>query len=301
MELNRAIALGFFDGVHIGHQKLLNRCRELSESRGLRSTALTFDHHPDALLLKRDIKTLTTNEQRAEMLIRIGGVSEVLMLPFDEAMMNLPWTDFFHRFLLEKYHARHLIAGENFRFGHKGLGDAEKLREICTEHGIGCDIIKDVRLGGQTVSTTKIKEFLTNGDIESANSYLGHAHEIAGNVLYGRGVGSKRLVPTINMVCAPSILLPPFGVYATRVELDGQRYPAVTNIGVRPTFGTGGGVTIETNAIGYRGNAYGKQARLQLLHYLRPERKYGDADALLRQIEQDIQSAGEYFNEAGHK
>ena len=225
MDKKRAMALGFFDGVHIGHQALLDRCRKIGSSEKIRCTALTFDNHPDRLLLNPDIKTLTTNEQRVEMLKRLGKVDEVLLLPFDEAMMHLDWQDFFREILFNKYHACHLVVGENFRFGYKGIGNAAGLLQKCAEYSIGCDIIKDVKINDQTVSSTKIKEFLKQGNLDMANLFLGHAHEIAGKVLRGRGIGSKRLVPTVNMTSEPSILLPPFGVYIAKVFLDGESYP----------------------------------------------------------------------------
>ena len=296
MDKKRTMALGFFDGVHIGHLALLDRCRKIASNEEIRCTALTFDNHPDNLLLNDDIKTLTTNEQRVEMLKRFGKVDEVLLLPFDEAMMHLDWQDFFREILVSKYHASHLVVGENFRFGYKGIGNASNLLQKCAEHSIGCDIIKDVKIDGQTVSSTKIKEFLKQGNLDMANLFLGHPHEIAGEVLHGRGVGSKRLVPTVNMMSERSILLPPFGVYIAKLFLDGKSCPAVTNIGVCPTFGQRGSVTIESHAIGYEGNAYGKTARLELMRFIRPEHQYDNANALLMQIERDIMATKEFFS-----
>ncbi|MDP4109306.1 MAG: bifunctional riboflavin kinase/FAD synthetase [Bacillota bacterium] len=295
MKVKRAIALGFFDGVHIGHMSLLKRCCEIAADKDLRSAALTFSSHPDGLVLNSEIKTLSTNEQRVEMLRRIGGVSEVLLLPFDNAMMHFDWRDFFKDILLKKYSASHLISGESFRFGYKGLGTPEKLRTICRENNISCDIVKDVKLDGMTVSSTIVKELIAKGEIEQANRFLGHAHEYTGRVVSGKGIGSKKLVPTINIEVDASVLLPPYGVYISKAYLGETSYMAVTNIGVRPTF-SNGGVTVETNAIGYSGNAYGETARIELLRYLRPEHRFSDAKELLLQIERDITAAKSYFS-----
>ncbi|MCX7614128.1 MAG: bifunctional riboflavin kinase/FAD synthetase [Clostridiales bacterium] len=297
MDNKRVMALGFFDGIHIGHQALLDQCRNIASENGMLCTVLTFSNHPDRLLLNHDVKTLTTNEQRVEMLKRFGRADEVILLPFDDEMLHLDWQKFFLKILLQKYNAKHLVIGENFRFGFQGLGNPDNLLKKCAEYSIGCDVIKDVKICDQTVSSTKIKEFLKQGNLDMANLFLGHPHEIAGKVLHGRGVGSKHLVPTINFASDPTVLLPPYGVYITSLYLDGRFYPAVTNIGIRPTFdGEDPSVSIESHALGYEGNAYGKTARLELKRFLRSEQRYETANMLLSQIERDIKATNEFFS-----
>ncbi len=296
MDNKRAIALGFFDGVHIGHCALMEACRKAAEKLNCLSTALTFGTHPDTILVDRAFKTLSTNEQRAEMLVRIGGVDEVLTLPFDENVMRQSWKDFVTQTLIGRYKACHLVAGEDFRFGYKGEGTAEKLRAFCNELGIGCDIIPDVTLGGEVISTTLIKKYLSEGDLDKANRMLGHPYEISGVIEHGRGIGSRLLVPTVNIIPPETVFTPPFGVYVTRAEIGGS-HPAVTNIGVRPTFHQHDRWTVETNLLDFSGNAYGESVRIQLLKFLRPERTFASVEDLREAIAEDIRAAKEYFEQ----
>ena len=291
----RVIALGFFDGVHVGHKALMDCCCTAAARENAVSCALTFETHPDKLVLAEATKTLYTNEQRVMMLKQIGGVQEVLVLPFDETIMHQSWQDFVVHTLVGQFHACHLVAGHNFRFGYRGQGTAQKLENLCKQLGIGCDIVEDVKVAGEVVSTTRIKFLLEQGQVEKANRLLGHAYEMAGEIQKGQGIGGKTLFPTVNIVPPDYLFTPPFGVYATVVQLHHRRYTGVTNVGIRPTMQDGRGITVETYLFDFDQQAYGEYARVFLLKFLRPETRYANQQLLKAAIANDIETAKRYF------
>ena len=162
-ERKRAIALGFFDGVHIGHGELLKMAVRRAQERGCRSAAFTFDRSPREFVTGKPVPLLTTPSERANIIRTQYGVQEVFVEPFDRNMMTMPWEDFISELLVRKYHAVHLVAGHDFRFGHKNEGDVEKLRSYCAAHGLGCDIIPRVEKDGVTVSSTYIRQLIAQG------------------------------------------------------------------------------------------------------------------------------------------
>ena len=247
---DRAIALGFFDGVHLGHQALLRRTAERAEGLGLAPALLTFDRSPREFVTGTPVPLLTTVRERSRAARELFPGMEIIAAPFDRAMMTMPWEDFVVM-LAETYQARWLVAGHDFRFGHKNSGTAALLREKAAALGMGCDIIPAVQLEGVTVSSTHIRALLERGEAEEAARFLGRPFAISGLVRHGKRLGSSRLgAPTVNLIPDPRQLVPAFGVYAARVTVDGAVRPAVTNVGVRPTVDTDGGVTVESHQIG---------------------------------------------------
>ncbi len=288
------VALGFFDGVHIGHGALLRRTVALARELGAVSAAFTFDRSPKEFVTGVTVPLLTDVDERRALMRRLYGVERVIVAPFDRAMMTMPWEDFLGTLLVGRHHAVHLVAGHDFRFGHKNEGDPEKLRAWCAAHGVGCDVIDAVTLQGVTVSSTHIRALVEAGDMERAALFLGHPYALTGEVKHGKHLGTEELFPTVNLRPEPWHVLPRFGVYAVRVRLpDGRMCPGVTNVGIRPTIVDDNSVTIETNLIGFDGNLYGSELRVELLRYLRPERKFGSMAELHEQIERDIARAKE--------
>lgn len=293
----RAVALGFFDGVHLGHQALLRRTAERAGMLGLSPALLTFDRSPREFVTGTPVPLLTTVQERSRTARALFPGMEVITVPFDRAMMTMPWEDFVVM-LSEVYRARWLVAGHDFRFGHRNSGTAALLREKAAELGLGCEIIPAVRLEGVTVSSTHIRALLERGEMEEAAQFLGRPFAVSGLVRHGKRLGSSRLgAPTVNLIPDPRQLVPAFGVYAARVTVDGAARPAVTNVGVRPTVDTDGGVTVESHLLEPIGELYGADCRVEFLRMLRPERRFNSLEALREQIARDAEAARAYFFE----
>jgi len=287
----RAVALGFFDGVHLGHQALLRRTAERAEMLGLSPALLTFDRSPREFVTGTPVPLLTTVQERSRTARALFPGMEVITVPFDRAMMTMPWEDFVVM-LSEVYRARWLVAGHDFRFGHRNSGTAALLREKAAELGLGCEIIPAVRLEGVTVSSTHIRALLERGETEEAARFLGRPFAIAGPVRHGKGIGSSRLGwPTVNLVPDERQLVPAYGAYAARVTVAGRTYPAVTNVGVRPTVDTDGGMTVESHLLEEAADLYGAGCRVEFLRMLRPERRFESLEDLRAQIARDAEAA----------
>lgn len=296
---NRVIALGFFDGVHLGHQALLRRAMERSAERGLSPAVFTFDRSPREFVTGLPVPLLTTAEERRRTVERLFPGMEVLIVPFDRAMMTMPWEDFV-TLMQEKYRAGWLVAGHDFRFGHRNAGTAALLKKRAELLRMGCDVIPAVTLDGVTVSSTHIRALLEQGEAETAARFLGRPFAISGVVRHGKRIGTSRLGrPTVNLIPDSRQLVPAFGVYASRVTADGRVYPAVTNVGVRPTVDTDGGVTVESHLLEPAGELYGADCRVEFLKMLRPERRFESLEALREQIARDGAAARDYFGKNG--
>ncbi len=293
----KVIALGFFDGVHLGHQALLRRAVERAGGLGAVPAACTFDAHPAALIAHRQVPLLTTPADRAAYMAEHCGIREVLIAPVDEAMMTMPWDRFVTGFLAERNNACHLICGEDHRFGYKGEGTADKLKTLCARLGLGCDVIPKVEMEGETVSSTRVRAFVQAGEIERAGRFLGHPYFVTAPVIHGKGLGHTLGFPTVNLAWPGEVLLPARGVYAARARLlpTGEDYIAVTNIGVRPTVDDSGAVSVESFLLDFSGDLYGRSVRLELHRRLRDERKFDSLEALRGQVRADAQAARRCF------
>ena len=300
MERKKVIALGFFDGIHLGHQALLRRSVERSEERGFTPAVFTFDRSPREFVTGARVPLLTTVEERRDSIRRLFPIHEFIVAPFDEKLMTMPWVDFV-LMLAQECHAGWLVAGHDFRFGHRNAGTPTLLSKKAAALGMGCDIIPAVTLDGIVVSSTHIRALLERGEAAEAARFLGRPFALSGPVRHGKGIGHTRLgTPTVNLIPPPGQLVPARGVYITRVTVGDAAYPAVTNAGVRPTVDENGGVTVESHLLDQSVQVYGRGCRVEFLEMLRPERKFSDIDALREQIVQDADQAREYFrkNEA---
>lgn len=284
MEERTIYALGFFDGVHLGHQALLAECRRMADGLGCKAGVVTFLGHPDTLVSGRTPPLITTPADRRRLL-RQYGMDTVVELPFDRALMSMAYGTFF-RMLVSRYHAAGLVCGHDFRFGARGEGDARKLADLCRQAGIGCAVVPEQALDGITVSSTHIRGLLEQGDVETAARFLGHPHIFTGTVVPGKKLGRTLGVPTANLVVPEGVLIPRFGVYACKAWVDGRWYPAVTNVGTRPTV-SGQNVTVEPWILGLEEDLYGRELTLGFYRFLRPEHKFPSLEDLKRQIQKD--------------
>ena len=296
----RVIALGFFDGVHLGHGALLRRAAEEAKKRGCESAVFTFDRPPKEVITGIPCPLINSPEDRAELVKRLYGIDEMIMVPFDDEMRTTPWDRFVTDILVGRYGAVHLVAGHDHHFGHRNQGSPELLKEKCAELGLGCDIIPAVTLDGVTVSSTHIRKLLEEGDVETARAFLGHPHVLTQTVGHGRQLGRTIGIPTANLVAPPHVLLPRRGVYAAKITLpDGRAFGGVTNVGVRPTVNNGQDVTVEPWILDFDGDLYGQAIRVEFFRRLRDERKFESLDALKAQIETDAVKTREAYPEMG--
>ncbi len=294
----RVVALGFFDGVHLGHQALMRTARERAAVLGGSPAVITFDAHPDAVVFGTEVPLLSTNTGRLELIRRVAGIGDVIVLHFDKDFMQTPWEDFI-RSLVEDMGAVHLVMGHDFSCGWRGEGRAARIAAWCGEHGIGCDVVPPVLLDGVVVSSTYIRRLVTAGDMEEAARFLGHAYSVSDTVVHGYQRGRRMGIPTINFPIPAGVIVPRLGVYAARAWLPSGPVPAVTNVGVRPTFRDDGHVTVETNLLDFEGELYGADVRIDLLAFLRDEERFPSQEALAAQIHSDIGAARRYFEKEG--
>lgn len=292
----RVIALGFFDGVHLGHAALLRRAAEEAALRGVTPAVFTFDRVPKEVVTGIPCPLINSPEDRAGLMRRLYGIRDVIMVPFDREMMTTPWDDFVTKILVERYHAVHLVAGHDHHFGHKNQGTPALLQQKCAQLGLGCDIIPKVEIGGITVSSTYIRRLVELGQIERANTFLGHPHTLTQVVLHGHRIGRTIGIPTVNLAVPPHVLVPSHGVYAARAYLeDGSCYSAVTNVGTRPTVNNGSNVTVEAWLLDFDGDLYGQTVRLEFYRHIRDEIRFDSLDALKAEIQSNAETTRRYF------
>lgn len=284
-------ALGFFDGVHLGHQALLTACCRMAGEKGCETAAITFDRHPQALFTEQPPKLISTVADR-EMLLRRYGIQNVRILPVTKEVMGICWTDFLEKLLQDG--AAGFVCGDDFRFGNHGEGDHRKLEAFCRERGLPCVIVPQQEQEGIRISSTSIREALENGALDRANALLGHPYTLTGQVVSGRQLGRTIGIPTANLQFPGALLTPAFGVYACKAWVEGKAHLAVTNIGNRPTVG-GHWITVEPWLLDFHGDLYGKTLILEFFAFLRPERKFQDLQALRLEILKNAEETRKIF------
>lgn len=295
-ETKRVIALGFFDGVHRGHGALLRRVTEQAAALGAVPAAVTFDTHPENLILHSPMPLLSSPTDRADLMRRCYGIRDVIVARFDERMMHMPWRDFITEYLVQEHGAVHLVAGHDFHFGYKGEGNPQRLQETCAQIGVGCDIVPKVEQDGITISSTYIRTLVAQGEMERANEFLGHPHTLSNTVAHGKRLGSALGFPTVNLQIPGGVLIPAYGVYACRVCFeDGSSRPAVTNVGVRPTVDDGDRVNVEGFILDFHGDLYGQTIRMEFYKRLRGERKFPTLEALRDEVMRNAEETRAYF------
>jgi riboflavin kinase/FMN adenylyltransferase len=292
----RVIALGFFDGVHLGHGALLQTVTETAQKLDATAAAFTFDRSPTAVITGHTIPLLSTVDDRAWLMRRYYHIQEVIVASFD-AMQRMDWEDFITQYLVKQLNVVHVVAGHDFHFGYMGKGNPSRLKDKCDQLGLGCDIIHKVERDGITISSTYIRTLVAQGEMERADQFLGHPHTLTDRVVHGKKIGSSKLgFPTVNLKLPEKVIVPAHGVYATKVWFDGQCHQAVTNVGVRPTVTDNDGrVTVESFILDFDGDLYGQELRVEFFRRLRGERKFPDLTALSDEIRRNAQQTRDYF------
>jgi riboflavin kinase/FMN adenylyltransferase len=271
----RHVAVGEFDGVHVGHREVI---------RGA-DTVLTFEPHPRTVVSPDSApKLLTSLDAKADLIAELG-VRELVVIPFDGARAQQSAEEFIARELVERLGAEHVSVGENFRFGHRARGDVALLQ---AQDAFETRVVRLVELEGEIVSSTHIRGLVTAGDVATAGRFLGAPFGMRGPVAHGDKRGHTLGFPTANLVPDPRLVVPDHGIYACRAEVAGQARVAAVNVGIRPTFTTGRGLLVEAFLLDFDGDVYGEELRLAFLARLRGERRFDSVEALVEQMDRDV-------------
>lgn len=287
----RIFALGFFDGVHRGHQVLLHGCVRLARKLGVHTAAITFESHPQSLFRTDTPPLLTTCADRIRLMRRYG-IEDVWSYPVIESVMGMHWEDFLKELIGSG--AVGFVCGHDFRFGRRGEGNAEKLKQFCTERGMPCIIIPEQTMDGVRISSTYIRRQIASGDMATAVRFLGHGHMLTGQVVPGRKLGHKLGFPTANIELPKNVIVPRHGVYACRAYVGEARYMAVCNVGSRPTV-EGHQVRTETWLLDFAGDLYGKTVTLEFLYFLRSEQRFESLELLREAVLRDAEMTRKFF------
>jgi riboflavin kinase/FMN adenylyltransferase len=271
----RDLAVGEFDGVHVGHREVISGS----------DTVLTFEPHPRTVVAPESApKLLTSLETKAELIADLG-VRELVVIPFDGDRAHQSAEDFVRTELVERLNARRVSVGENFRFGHRARGDAALLQ---AQDAFDTRVARLVELEGEIVSSTHIRGLVSTGDVATAGRFLGAPFQMRGVIVHGDKRGRTLGFPTANLVPDAALVVPDHGIYACRAEVDGETHVAAVNVGVRPTFTTGRGLLVEAFLLDFDAEIYGHTLRLKFLKRLRGERRFDSVDALIEQMDRDV-------------
>lgn len=295
------VALGCFDGVHIGHRAVIKEAVRIATAMGMQSAVWTFSEPPKNFFVPNASPLITDPAQKADY-IKSLGVDRFICVDFNADIASLSPKDFFEEIILKELHAKHIVCGFNYTFGAKGAGDTALLSKLCSEKGIELSVIPPVSLDGVAVSSSLIRSCIENGNMEYANKYLGYNYSITSKVIGGQKLARKLGFPTVNLEPKENILLPPNGVYVTRVYFDGSESElfGITNVGTRPTV-RADSICAETHIFDFCGDLYEKEVCVEFLHFIRPERLFDSIEELKIQVLSDIESAKAFVRKKIYK
>ena len=286
---NTAIALGKFDGLHKGHQLLLRAILD-QKKNGLAATVFTFDISPVKITTGNYDGMLMTSEER-EQFLDAFGIDIVIEYPFTHAFSQMEPEDFVHDILIGQLGMRYLTVGEDFHFGRNQSGDVSLLTKLAPRYGFTLQIFHKLAQGTDVIGSTGIKQLVRKGNMEQAFRWMGHPYAISGKVISGDQLGRKLSFPTANLALPADKVLPPYGVYAVKMTVEGKDYAGIANLGVKPTVKEHAAVGLETFLFDFDGDLYQKRIHVALLHFIRPERRFDSIEALTSQIAEDVRYA----------
>ena len=280
------ITIGKFDGLHTGHDYLINTIKRIAAEKGLKTMVCTFSNPPLNLIDNIENDVLLTFGEKKTRVAKLG-IDYLTVWNFDERFMHLQPEEFV-KYLVSAYNMRAFVCGRDFRFGYRRAGDIELLVELSKKYSFEVEILDKLQEDNSVVSSTRIKELIMSGNIKEANRLLGYEYFIGGEVVNGIKLGRKMGFPTANIIPENGKVLPPFGVYESRIELEDKVYKGITNIGTKPTVTNDLKIIIETYLKGFSGNLYGEYINVELVDFLRAEKKFSSLDELINQIKTDI-------------
>ncbi len=292
------VALGNFDGVHKGHQQIIERTVRSAKAVGLKSAVFTFSNHPSTILGKGEpVKNILYEEEKTRI-IEAMGIDYLFNIPFTREILSMPPEQFIEEILVNRLRIREAYCGFNYSFGYKASGTPEVLMHEGLKHGFGLHVQEPYKIDDIVVSSTYIRELIMEGKMEQASKFMGRMYAIGGVVVEGNRLGRTIGFPTMNLVIDETMVTPPNGVYITFCTVDGARYPAVTNVGNKPTIGEYA-KNIETNVFNFDEDCYGKRINVEFIRWTRPEKKFSGVEELKKQIESDSIQAKAYHREKG--
>ncbi|MBQ4577054.1 MAG: bifunctional riboflavin kinase/FAD synthetase [Firmicutes bacterium] len=288
-----ATALGNFDGVHLGHQELIREAVKQAKVKGLKSAVFTFSNHPKNVISGTNmVKNIIYNDEKEELLEAMG-VDYLFSLDYTKEFGSLSPQDFAAELLVKNFRVKHVVCGFNYRYGYQAQGNSQTLIEQGCILGFDVSVMDAVSLEGSVVSSTLIRGLIAQGEMEECSRYLGRNYSIGGLVIEGNHIGRTIGFPTCNITVDETMVAPASGVYVTRCKVDGQMYPAITNVGSKPTIGLYH-KNVETHLLDVKVDLYGKEIRVEFLKKLRDERKFDNIEALTEEIRRNCDTAREY-------
>lgn len=288
-----AITLGKFDGLHRGHETLIERVIAHQNEDGVDSVVFAFDMGPLYETLGKKKENLITNEERVKRLD--GRVDYLVECPFVESVSKMEAEIFIKEILVKQFHAKYIVVGTDFHFGYRKKGDSKMLQKYSREYGYQVEVIEKKCYKGREISSTYIKEEVKKGNMSLVETLLGYPYAFAGEVQHGRRLGRKLGFPTMNLPAAEEKILPPKGVYVSSVCLDGKCYGGISNVGCKPTVSEKEQIGIETFLFDYSGDSYGAEIEVRLHEYVRPEQKFASVEELRKEVERDIVYGKNWF------
>lgn len=295
IEENTVISLGKFDGIHRGHELLLEHLAKRKEA-GLAAVIFTFDIPPRKNVSHVDAKVLTTNEEKMHIFEKCG-IDYMVECPFTQEIMCMEPENFIEK-IVRQLHVKCVVVGEDFHFGHKRRGDYRLLQEYADQYGYEVMVIKKMQEDDRDISSTFVREEIAVGNIEKANHLLGYHYFVTGRVEHGNQIGRKLGIPTINQMPPEEKLLPPNGVYITEVFIDDRQYRGITNVGCKPTIQGKNPIGVETHLLDFKEDIYDKVVTVEFLSRVREERKFASIDELKEQMQSDIAFGRAFFSMA---
>lgn len=286
------ITLGKFDGLHMGHKLLVETMLEKKKD-GLATVMFTFDIPPKAIVNQESQKVLITRQEK-EAVFRQTGIDYLIEYPFTSKVRAME-PETFIQMLVEQLNVKCIVAGTDFHFGHNRSGNYETLQKAGPKYGFETIIIEKREYENRDISSSFVREEIQKGHMEKANMLLGYEYFVKGEVVHGKKLGRRLGIPTVNLIPPAEKLLPPFGVYASKVMIDGVQYGGMTNVGKKPTIEGDNPVGVETHIFDYDGDLYGKEIEIQFLHYLRKEKRFASVDELKAQMNRDIEKGKAYL------
>lgn len=290
---NSAVTLGKFDGIHQGHQMLIDNVLSFKD-KGYTSVMFTFLYHPYNLFSNNEFKSIYTEEEKVKKLSQ-SSLDVLVSYPFTQETILIEPEDFIKTILIEKLGAKIIVVGNDFRFGHNRRGDVNMLKAMESVYGYKVIALEKKRWQDTVISSSLIRNEIEKGNMEMVNSLLGKPYSVYGKVLHGKKIGRTLGMPTTNLIPPTNKLLPPCGVYATKTIIDNMSYPGMTNIGYKPTVGKEKDKGVETYLYDFDGDLYGKEIEVQILTYERPEVKFDNLEDLKNKMQEDLLYGRKYF------